>query len=262
MATPVAVPLSVSEMGMSEEVERAQAMARRYHADFVDLKNFNISHELFKSVPVDLMFRYNFVPLEQLEGRLAIAVSDPSKLMMLDEISGLLGMRLVTRVATLSQITDLLKKTEQSQRVLDEASEGLAFDVLSGDDNADENISIERLTGEGDISPIIRLVDTTIFTALERRASDIHLETQDDSLLVKYRIDGVLQQAMVADCAGTHHQTILSRIKGYVGAGYCRAPRAAGRTFPGAVQGAADRLPREALCRPCMARMLCCTRAR
>src|SRR6202790_4086040 len=209
MATPLAIP--IHEPGV-DEVERAQALARRYHAEFVDLKNFKIQHDLFKSVPVDMMFRYNFVPLEQLEGRLAIAVSDPSKLMMLDEISGLLGMRLVTRVATLSQITDLLKKTEQSQRVLDEASGGLAFDVLSGEDSNDENISIERLTGEGDISPIIRLVDTTIFTALERRASDIHLETQDDCLLVKYRIDGVLQQAM-APIAREHHQTILSRIK-------------------------------------------------
>ena len=120
---PLAVPI---EQGM-DEVERAQLIARRYRADFVDLKNFKISHELFKSVPVDMMFRYNFVPLEQMEGRLAIAVSDPSKLMVLDEISGLLGQRLVTRVATLSQITELLKKTEQSQRVLDEASEGLAF---------------------------------------------------------------------------------------------------------------------------------------
>ena len=109
MATPVAVPLSAAEMNMNE-VERAQALARRYHAEFVDLKNFNISHDLFKSVPVDMMFRYNFVPLEQLEGRLAIAVADPSKLMVLDEIAGLLGQRLVTRVATLSQITDLLKE--------------------------------------------------------------------------------------------------------------------------------------------------------
>jgi type IV pilus assembly protein PilB len=211
MATPVAIPLPASDMSLTE-VERAQALARRYHAEFVDLKNFKIQHDLFKRVPVDMMFRYNFVPLEQLENRLAIAVSDPSKLMVIDEISGLLGQRLVTRVATLSQITDLLKKTEQSQRVLDEASEGLAFDVLSSEDNADENISIERLTADDDISPIIRLVDTTIFTALERRASDIHLETFDDSLLVKYRIDGVLQQAM-APIAREHHQTILSRIK-------------------------------------------------
>ena len=96
--------------------------------------------------------------------------------------------------------------------MLEEATEGLTFDVLSADDNPDENISIERLTSEDDISPIIRLVDTTIFSALERRASDIHLETYDDSLLVKYRIDGVLQQAM-APIAREHHQTILSRIK-------------------------------------------------
>src|SRR5580704_14184273 len=205
---PLAIPF---EQG-TDEVERAQALARRYHADFVDLKNFKISHDLFKSVPVDMMFRYNFVPLEQRDGRLAIAVSDPSKLMVLDEISGLLGMRLITRVATMSQITDLLKKTEQSQRVLDEASEGLAFDVLSSEENADETLSIQKLTGDEDISPIIRLVDTTIFTALERRASDIHLETFDDCLLVKYRIDGVLQQAM-APIAREHHQTILSRIK-------------------------------------------------
>src|SRR6201995_4645059 len=185
---PLAVPL---EQGTGEE-GGAQLIARRYHADFVDLKNFKISHELFKSVPVDMMFRYNFVPLEQLEGRLAIAVADPSKLMVLDEIAGLRGQRLVARVATLSQITDLLKKTEQSQRVLDEASEGLAFDVLSSEENSDENLSIQKLTADDDISPIIRLVDTTIFTALERRASDVHIETYDDSLLVKYRIDGVL----------------------------------------------------------------------
>ena len=208
IAPPVANLYSSDQL---TEAERAQVLARRYHAEFVDLKNFKIQHDLFKTVPVELMFRYNFVPLEQAGNRLAIAVADPSKLMMLDEISGLLGTRLITRVATMSQITELLKKSEQSQRVLDEATEGLAFDVL-GDESTDENISIEKLAGDDDTSPIIRLVDTTVYTALERRASDIHLETYDDSLLVKYRIDGVLQQAM-APIAREHHQTILSRIK-------------------------------------------------
>ena len=194
--------------------ERAQAeqMARRYRAEFADLKNFKIQHDLLRTVPVELMFRFNFVPLELKEDVLVIAVSDPSKLMVLDEIAGLLGHRIEPRVATMTQITDLLKKTEQSQRVLDEASEGLTFDVLSGDENTDENISIEKLAADEDLSPIIRLVDTTIFTALERRASDVHIETYDDSLLVKYRIDGVLQPAM-APIAREHHQTILSRIK-------------------------------------------------
>jgi type IV pilus assembly protein PilB len=198
--------------GSAEERAQAEALAHRYRADFVDLKNFRIQHDLLRTVPVELMFRYNFVPIEQQADALVIAVSDPSRLMVLDEISGLLGQRIIPRVATLSQITDLLKKTEQSQRVLDEASEGLTFDVLSGEDTSDENISIEKLTSDEDISPIIRLVDTTIFTALERRASDIHIESYDDSVHVKYRIDGVLQEAM-APIAREHHTTILSRIK-------------------------------------------------
>jgi len=197
----------------TDERAHAEALAARYHAEFVDLKNFKIQHELLRTVPVELMFRYNFVPIEQNGDALIIAVSDPSRLMVLDEIAGLLAHRVVARVATLSQITDLLKKTEQSQRVLDEASEGLTFDVVTGDENADENISIEKLTSEAeDISPIIRLVDTTIFTALERRASDIHIESYDDSVHVKYRIDGVLQEAM-APIAREHHGTILGRIK-------------------------------------------------
>jgi type IV pilus assembly protein PilB len=62
------------------------------------------------------------------------------------------------------------------------------------------------------MSPIIRLVDTTIFTALQRRASDIHIETRDDSVVIKFRIDGVLTQAM-NPIAKEHHSTIISRIK-------------------------------------------------
>ena len=208
----VPLPVGVAVPGSQDERAQAEALAKRYHTDFVDLKNFRIQHDLLRTVPVELMFRYNFVPIEQQGDALVIAVSDPSQLMVLDEIAGLLGHRITPRVATLSQITELLKKTEQSQRVLDEASEGLTFDVLTGDDSTDENISIEKLTSEEDISPIIRLVDTTIFTALERRASDIHIETYDDSVHIKYRIDGVLQEAM-APIAREHHSTILSRIK-------------------------------------------------
>jgi type II secretory ATPase GspE/PulE/Tfp pilus assembly ATPase PilB-like protein len=197
----VLVTTTVSE---SDETTRAKMLAHRYRCDFVDLKNFRIQHELFRSVPVDMMFRYNFVPLEQMEDRLVIAVSDPSRLMVLDEISGLLGQRVITRVATLSQITDLLKKTEQSQRVLDEASEGLTFDVISAEDNPDENISIEKLTSEEDISPIIRLVDTTIFTALERRVP------QDGRFRVRYK--GRLIDFRVSIMPTVHGENAVLRV--------------------------------------------------
>jgi type II secretory ATPase GspE/PulE/Tfp pilus assembly ATPase PilB-like protein len=196
------------------EMDRAQDIARRYRCEFVDLNDFQLQHDLFKKVPVDLMFRYNFVPLEETrEGKLAIAIADPSQLMMIDEISLLLGKRIVTKVSTLKQISDILKKTEQSQRVLEEASEGFALDVIREDEvTGEETISIDKLTAQGDISPIIRLVDTTIFTALQRRASDIHIETRDDSVAIKFRIDGVLSQAM-PPIGKEHHSTIISRIK-------------------------------------------------
>ena len=200
-------------VSVADEQAEAQDLARRYRCEFVDLKNFHIQHELFRKIKVDLMFRYNFVPLEETEdSRLVIAIADPSQLMMIDEISLNLGRRIITKVATLTQISDVLKKTEQSQRVLEEAGENFGLDVIHEDETSDETISIEKLTAESDISPIIRLVDTTIFTALQRRASDIHIESRDDSVVIKYRIDGVLQQAM-QPIAKEHHSTIISRIK-------------------------------------------------
>src|SRR5579864_8104724 len=155
-----------------EEVTNAKAVASRYRCEFVDLREVRIDHDLFHSVPVDLMFRYNFVPIHSENGHLDIALADPRNLNLIDELSILLNKKLRVRVATLSQISDLLKKTEQSQRVLEEVTEGFTLDVVGEEENPDETLSIDKLTEEGsDIAPVIKLVDTTIFNALERRAS-------------------------------------------------------------------------------------------
>jgi type IV pilus assembly protein PilB len=197
----------------TEEAQQAQNMARRYCCDFVDLKTAKIDHELFRTVPVDLMFRYHFVPLQACNGTLEIALSDPRQIVQIDELSVLLAKKLKIRVATYSQITDLLKKTEQSQRVLEEVTEGFTLDVVGDEENVDENLSIDRLTSdESNIAPVIKLVDTTIFNALERRASDIHIETRDQELAIKYRIDGVLQYAM-NPIAKEWYSAVISRIK-------------------------------------------------
>ena len=196
-----------------QEAAEARRLAERYRCEFVDLKTAKIDHELFKTVPVDLMFRYNFVPLAAYNGTLEIAVADPRHLNIIDELAILLVRKLKVRVASLSQISDLLKKTEQSQRVLDEVTEGFALDVVGDEENADETLSIDRLAaGDADIAPVIKLVDTTIFNALERRASDIHIETRDTEVAIKYRIDGVLQYAM-PPIAKEWHSMIISRVK-------------------------------------------------
>jgi len=200
-------------MTPEQEMEQAKRLAERYRCEFVDLKSARIDSELFKSIPVDLMFRYNFVPLAATNGELEIALADPRHLNLIDELSILLRKKLRVKVAALSQIADLLKKTEQSQRVLEEITEGFALDVVGEEESADETLSIEKLTAQdADIAPVIKLVDTTIFNALERRASDIHIETRDTEVAIKYRIDGVLHYAM-PPIAKDWHSMIISRIK-------------------------------------------------
>jgi type IV pilus assembly protein PilB len=146
-------------------------------------------------------------------GTLDIALSDPRNLNLIDELTLLLNRKLRIKVATLSQIAELLKKTEQSQRVLEEVTEGFTLDVVAEDGDQDETLSIDKLTStDTDIAPVIKLVDTTIFNALERRASDIHIESRDQEVAIKYRIDGVLHYAM-PPIAKDWQSTIISRIK-------------------------------------------------
>jgi type IV pilus assembly protein PilB len=194
------------------EVERSQQLCERYHYPFVDLREQRIDADLVRNIPAELMFRYNFVPLEAHDSILTIAIADPSQLQRNDELALLLGKRLQIKIATASQIGELLKRTEQSQRVLENATEGFGLQVVNEEENSDENISMEKLTADTGVSPVVRLLDTLIFTALERRASDIHIETGHAELLVRYRIDGMLQLAM-QPLAKEIHTTLLSRVK-------------------------------------------------
>jgi len=195
-----------------QERDRSRQIADRYRCPFVDLNEARIDPELFRTIPAELMFRFNFVPLESRDNQLQIAVADPSQVLLSDELPLLLGKKLVIKVATPAQISDLLKRTEQSQRVLEQATEAFTLQVVQDEDEAEESLFAERLTRDSAVSPVVRLVDTVIFTALERRASDIHIEARDTEVVVKYRIDGVLVHAM-PPISKEWHSTILSRIK-------------------------------------------------
>jgi len=199
-----------SESDRGAELEHARRLAERYRLEFVDMDTFRIDQELFRTIPADLMLRYGFVPYRR-EGKvLAIVVSDPSDLPMIDELAVLLATPIKVAVGPRSSIESILKKSESSTRVLEEATESFKLQLLKEEDNGDESLTVERLTS--DISPVIRLIDSTIYTAIQRRASDIHIETGDDAVHVKYRIDGVLQPAM-RPIAKQFHSSIISRIK-------------------------------------------------
>jgi type IV pilus assembly protein PilB len=194
----------------AEEEAAAKDLAARYNLEFVDIGSFAPDPELLQSVPVELMFRYNFLPFRRDGGRLVLVMADPTDIPVVDELSLLLQTPVQPAVGTPSAIQEALKRGQGTQRVLEEASESFKIQVLRDDENGEEVLSIDKI--QADQSPIIRLVDSAIFDALNRRASDIHIETRDQEVMIKYRIDGVLQPAM-KPIAKEHHGTIISRIK-------------------------------------------------
>jgi type II secretory ATPase GspE/PulE/Tfp pilus assembly ATPase PilB-like protein len=211
--TPAELHAEPPELGAQEriaEIEQARRLAERYRLEFIDMDTFLIDQDLFRSIPAELMLRYGFVPYRRDGKTLAIVVSDPTELPMIDELAILLSTPIKVAVGSKSAIDSILKKSESSQRVLESATESFQLQLLKEDELGDDSLTVERLTS--DISPVIKLVDSTIFTAIQRRASDIHIETADDAVHVKYRIDGVLQAAM-RPIAKQFHSPIISRIK-------------------------------------------------
>ena len=193
------------------EREAAVALAERYRLNYIPLEDYPVDYSLVQALPVDLMLRNKFVPVRRENGHMVIAMADPSDLMLLDELKAQLHVSLKVEVATWSAIESVLRKGDASQRVLQEATEGFRAALVKETDQGEEVLDLDRLSGD-EMSPIIKLVDTIVFTALEKRASDIHLETRDSDMVVRYRIDGALYEA--GDPIDIrHHQTIISRIK-------------------------------------------------
>jgi type IV pilus assembly protein PilB len=196
--------------GSQAEVEEAIRRAERYSVPYLEPEDFHMDGELFSTIPAKLMYRYSFFPLEKTDGLLTVAVADPGDMLLQNELEMALESSIALVVATPSFITDILKKSESSSRVLDEATEGFQPKMIEEDEDVEKSLSIETL--DDDISPIIRLVDSTIFTSLQRRASDIHFETRENSMTVKYRIDGALYHAM-KPLSIRFAPAIVSRIK-------------------------------------------------
>jgi hypothetical protein len=207
---PEAETLEQARERLAQERRDAEAFAARYGLEFVDMTHFRIDNDLFRRVPFELMLRYGFIPEAQLDGRLSVVMADPSNVVKIDEMELLLGQPVEVKVGVPSSINEILQKSESAQRVLDEASEDFRIQLVQEDEDGEEVLSIDRITA--DTSPIIKLVDSTMFNAIQRRASDIHIETRENEVIIKYRIDGVLYQAM-EPIDKRHHQTIISRIK-------------------------------------------------
>jgi len=176
----------------------------------LDLTREPVDFALFQAVSLDLMLKHHFVPVQERDGYLWLAMADPLDVVVQDLLRMHLKRPLRFASAPLAQIQVVLKKSESGQKVMDEAGEALRVQVLREED-VEEELDLENLTDREE-APIIRLVDTAIFNALQRRTSDIHMETTSHGFQIKYRIDGSLYPA--ADPIDKRFASpIISRIK-------------------------------------------------
>jgi type IV pilus assembly protein PilB len=198
------------------EVVEAKRLARRYRLPYIDLlppdQESPIDYEELARIPIDLMLRNQFVPLRKDGSNLHAAMADPTNLERLDELENALVVRIVPYVATAGAIDVVLRKGDATQRVLQEAASTFKISLVKETDQGDEVLDLDRLASDSDMSPIIKLVDTIVYNAMESRASDIHIEAGDRDVRVKFRIDGALY-SKVDPIDIAYHQTLISRIK-------------------------------------------------
>jgi type IV pilus assembly protein PilB len=198
------------------EVVAAKQLAKRYRLPYIDLlppdQPSPIDVEQLAKIPVDLMLRNQFVPLRRENGSLHAAMADPSNLERLDELENVLNVRIVPYVATAGAIDVVLRRGDSTQRVLQEAASTFKISLVKETEHGEEVLDLDRLASDSDMSPIIKLVDTILYNAMESRASDIHIETRERDVQVKFRIDGALY-AKVDPIDIAFHQTLISRIK-------------------------------------------------
>ncbi len=199
-----------SENIRTEEIE-TRKLAERYQVPYLDLDAQLLDRPLIQSVPAEFLHRLNFVPLMESDGAMAVAVSDPSDIASIDAIESFLGKKVQVYAASKRAILEALRKSETAMQVLKDATEGFITQLVEKDGGEEEDvISIEKLADQD--GSIIKLVHTIIFTAVQKRASDIHIESKDDDVKIKYRIDGVLGEAM--DPIDKKFQLpIISRVK-------------------------------------------------
>jgi type IV pilus assembly protein PilB len=215
MSTNGTSPKSIGSMLPSaaeadQEICLARETAARYRLEFIDLGTAELDHDLIHEHPVDLMTRFKFIPLRRENDRLIIAMADPTNLDALDELKAQLKVRLKPVVATLSAVEAALRRGDSAQRVLQDATKSFSIKVIQETDQGEQDLDLDRLADE--TAPVIKLIDTIVLTALERRVSDIHIEAHDADVTVKYRIDGALYPAM-NPIDSSFHQMLISRIK-------------------------------------------------
>jgi type IV pilus assembly protein PilB len=198
---------SLVEAGRLTEEALAQAFGRLHRLPVVDLASTPLETGILDAFPLERMRRDLFIPLRHEDGRLVAVVADPGNVVLKDDLAQWHGGPVDLLLAPRRAILDRLARVDASQRVLNEVSEDFKLTEADAEDGA-----LPADPQSGDASPTIKLVDSILLNALERRASDVHIESSEKQVHVKFRVDGMLHPAM-EPMDRRHQDTIVSRIK-------------------------------------------------
>ena len=207
---PAALGKALVEDGLLTEDQLAQALADQYGLRYDPLTNVRVDPQYYESISIKWMQRVPFVPLREQAGVLTIAVAEPQNLLGLDELELLIGKPLELVVSSRSAIMASLERSEGSSQILREF-EAEYRSVLVKEDERGEEIFAPDHVGE-DQSPTVKLLDSILLNAMQRRASDIHIEAADRTTNVKLRVDGILVPAM-EPLDIRLHAPLVSRLK-------------------------------------------------
>lgn len=190
----------------------AEALAEQCGLEYLDLEGFKVPAELFDLLGAERAYAMSAIPFRRAGDVLTVAVANPLDLHLSEALERLTGLRVELKVSSPRAIERALTRSEGTARVLKDVSEDFRLvKVSENNEGKEEVVALETIAEEGQ-SPVIRLINTVLRDAIRKRASDVHLETYDHGVTVKYRIDGVLYPA-TETLDRRHHGALVSRLK-------------------------------------------------
>ncbi|CUS33264.1 GspE/PulE family protein [Candidatus Nitrospira nitrificans] len=196
--------------GLLSEDQLAQAVAVQYGLPYNPLTDFRVDPRYYETISIKLMQRFPFVPMAGCSGTLTIAVADPQNRLGFDELELLIGKPLDRVVSSKSAILAALERSEGSSQALRELEAEYRSILVKEDDRGEEVPTLDHAGEEQ--SPAVKLLDSILLSAMQRRASDIHIEAADRATKVKLRVDGILIPAM-EPLDIRLHAPLVSRLK-------------------------------------------------
>jgi len=205
----------LQKMGLVTEDDIIDCLSHQFGVPSINLRHFEIDESVAKLIPVDLARKYNVIPVNKTGATLTVAMSDPTNIFAMDEITFVTGYRVEPVVASEEAIAESVEKYHgtsrevELKRVMEElaTSDEAALELLEDD----EELDIGRLTEDASEAPVVRLVNYILTEAIRRGASDIHVEPYEKSYRCRYRIDGILYEVMTPPLK--LRDAITSRIK-------------------------------------------------